>query len=57
MGLHLTAAGQALMVEAEQTASALEIEATGRLSAAAGPSGQDRDGGTATARRLGLTPA
>ena len=34
MGLHLTAAGHALMVEAEQTASDLEIEATGRLSAA-----------------------
>jgi DNA-binding MarR family transcriptional regulator len=34
MGLHLTDAGHALMVEAEQTASDLEIEATGRLSAA-----------------------
>jgi len=33
-GLHLTDAGHALMVEAEQTASDLEIEATGRLSAA-----------------------
>ena len=34
MGLHLTDAGHALMVEAEQTASDLEIEATVRLSAA-----------------------
>jgi DNA-binding MarR family transcriptional regulator len=34
MGLHLTAAGHALMGDAEQTASDLELEATGRLSAA-----------------------
>lgn len=34
MGLHLTAAGHALMGEAEQTASDLELEATDRLSAA-----------------------
>ena len=34
MGLHLTAAGRALMVEAEQTASDLEVEATDRLSVA-----------------------
>lgn len=34
MGLHLTADGHALMHDAEPTASELEIEATGRLSAA-----------------------
>jgi DNA-binding MarR family transcriptional regulator len=32
LGLHLTAAGHALMGEAEQTASDLELEATDRLS-------------------------
>jgi DNA-binding MarR family transcriptional regulator len=34
LGLHLTQAGQALMVEAEQTASELEDQATDRLSPA-----------------------
>ena len=34
MGLHLTDEGRQVMAEAEKTASALETEATGRLSAA-----------------------
>jgi DNA-binding MarR family transcriptional regulator len=33
LGLHLTADGEALMREAEVTASELEVEATGRLTA------------------------
>jgi DNA-binding MarR family transcriptional regulator len=33
LGLHLTAQGEALMQEAEQTAADLEVEATGKLTA------------------------